>query len=191
MAWDAIVLAGGTSRRLGGADKAGVQVGGRALLDRSFAAVAGAGRILAVGPHRPTSSPVTWCSEDPPGGGPVAALAAALPAVTGDMVVVLAVDHPFLEQSTVARLVGAAAGHDGAVLLDVDGRDQPLAAAYDTAALRTRLAEEGEPAGMAVRRLVAGLDLVRLPGGDAAFDCDTWDDVARARARVGEERHER
>jgi hypothetical protein len=30
-----------------------------------------------------------------------------------------------------------------------------------------------------------------LPGGDAALDCDTWDAGARARARVGEERHER
>ncbi|MYS16776.1 NTP transferase domain-containing protein, partial [Streptomyces sp. SID4982] len=32
--YDAVVLAGGGARRLGGADKPGVQVGGRALLDR-------------------------------------------------------------------------------------------------------------------------------------------------------------
>ncbi|MYS05028.1 NTP transferase domain-containing protein, partial [Streptomyces sp. SID6041] len=31
---DAVVLAGGAARRLGGADKPGVRVGGRPLLDR-------------------------------------------------------------------------------------------------------------------------------------------------------------
>jgi len=191
MTWDAIVLAGGTSRRLGGVDKAGVDVGGRLLLDRALAAVSAAEHVIVAGPPRETRAPVTWCREDPPGGGPVAALAAALPLVQSDMVLVLAVDHPFLRGSTVVDLVDAAAGHDGAVLLDATGRDQPLAAAYAAAVLRRRLAEQGPPAGTAVRRLVAGLDLVRLPGGDAALDCDTWDDVARARARVGEERHER
>ncbi|MZF89845.1 NTP transferase domain-containing protein, partial [Streptomyces sp. SID5643] len=32
--YDAVVLAGGAARRLGGADKPGVRVGGRPLLDR-------------------------------------------------------------------------------------------------------------------------------------------------------------
>ncbi|MEU7054400.1 NTP transferase domain-containing protein, partial [Streptomyces eurythermus] len=35
--YDAVVLAGGAARRLGGADKPGVRVGGRALLDRVLA----------------------------------------------------------------------------------------------------------------------------------------------------------
>ncbi|WP_190199207.1 NTP transferase domain-containing protein, partial [Streptomyces djakartensis] len=39
-AYDAIVLAGGAARRLGGADKPGVRVGGRALLDGVRAACA-------------------------------------------------------------------------------------------------------------------------------------------------------
>ncbi|NJP68904.1 NTP transferase domain-containing protein, partial [Streptomyces spiramenti] len=36
--FDAVVLAGGAGRRLGGADKAAVRVGGRTLLDRVLTA---------------------------------------------------------------------------------------------------------------------------------------------------------
>ncbi|WP_198601894.1 NTP transferase domain-containing protein, partial [Streptomyces sp. MH60] len=39
--YDAVVLAGGAARRLGGADKPGLRVGARALLDRVLAACAG------------------------------------------------------------------------------------------------------------------------------------------------------
>ncbi|WP_240497415.1 NTP transferase domain-containing protein, partial [Streptomyces hirsutus] len=42
LAYDALVLAGGGARRLGGADKPGVRVGGRSLLDRVLAACSGA-----------------------------------------------------------------------------------------------------------------------------------------------------
>ena len=47
-AYDAVVLAGGAARRLGGADKPGVRVGGRALLDRVLTACADArtGKLL-------------------------------------------------------------------------------------------------------------------------------------------------
>ncbi|MFD9249059.1 NTP transferase domain-containing protein, partial [Streptomyces bottropensis] len=41
-AFDAVVLAGGAARRLGGADKPALRVGGRALLDRVLTACAGA-----------------------------------------------------------------------------------------------------------------------------------------------------
>ncbi|NEC15321.1 NTP transferase domain-containing protein, partial [Streptomyces sp. SID8014] len=41
-AFDAVVLAGGGARRLGGVDKPGLRVGGRALVDRVLAACAAA-----------------------------------------------------------------------------------------------------------------------------------------------------
>jgi molybdopterin-guanine dinucleotide biosynthesis protein A len=81
---DAIVLAGGRGARLGGVDKADLVVGGQTLLERALAATAGANRTVVVGPRRPTSRPVTWAREHPPGGGPVAALAAGLEHVDGD-----------------------------------------------------------------------------------------------------------
>ncbi|MER5517568.1 NTP transferase domain-containing protein [Streptomyces sp. NPDC002763] len=196
-AHDAIVLAGGAARRLGGADKPSVRVGGRPLLDRVLTACAGARNTVVVAAPRPTSRPVRWTREDPPGGGPVAALDAGLRHTTADRVVVLSADLPFLEEATVQRLLAAlhTSGTDAALLTDADGRDQPLVAAYRTAPLRralSALAEEGDGPGLTglpLRRLTAALDLTRVPDPLASFDCDTWDDIADARARIREHGH--
>ncbi|MFF8677427.1 NTP transferase domain-containing protein [Streptomyces sp. NPDC015237] len=194
--YDAVVLAGGAARRLGGADKPGLRVGGRALLDRVLAACAGARTTVVVAGPRPTARPVTWAREDPPGGGPLAALAAGLRHTTAEYVVVLSADLPFLGEPTVARLLSAlAAGEaDGVLLTDADGRDQPLVAAYRASALRRELAapagEEGtELTGLPLRRLTGALRLARVPDAVASFDCDTWDDIATARARIREHGH--
>ncbi|MEU5163576.1 NTP transferase domain-containing protein [Streptomyces sp. NPDC020875] len=194
--YDAVVLAGGGAKRLGGADKPGVAVGGRALLDRVLGACRDAGRTVVVGGRRPTVRPVVWTREDPPGGGPLAALAAGvrqLATPPDGAVVVLSADLPFLGPSTVRRLVDAlgADGHEGVVLTDPDGRDQPLVAAYRAEPLRREIAllatEYGSPAGLPLRLLVRELDLDRIEAGPfASFDCDTWDDIAVARARIRE-----
>ncbi|MCW2606336.1 MAG: molybdopterin-guanine dinucleotide biosynthesis protein, partial [Frankiales bacterium] len=68
-AYDAVVLAGGSGRRLGGVDKPGLLVDGTSLLDRVLGAVARAGTVVVVGPERPAARPVVWAREDPPGGG--------------------------------------------------------------------------------------------------------------------------
>ncbi|MFD3500434.1 NTP transferase domain-containing protein [Streptomyces sp. NPDC058678] len=191
-AYDAVVLAGGAARRLGGADKPAVRVGGRALLDRVLAACADARGTVVVAAPRPTARPVTWAREDPPGGGPVAALDAGLRRTTADEVVVLSADLPFLGEATVRRLLTAlrATGTEGVLLTDADGRDQPLVAAYRAPALRrelsTLVAAHGSATGLPLRRLIAGLDLTRVPDPVASFDCDTWDDIATARARIRE-----
>lgn len=192
---DAVVLAGGGARRLGGADKPGVRVGGRALLDRVLTACADARTTVVVADPRPTVRPVRWAREDPPGAGPVAALAAGLRHTSAEHVVVLSADLPFLRDGTVRRLLTTLrAGHADAVLVaDADGRDQPLVAAYRVTALRGRLAaltdEHGGLTGLPLRRLTAGLDLARVPDPVASFDCDTWDDIATARARIREHGH--
>ncbi|BBC34751.1 uncharacterized protein SGFS_060450 [Streptomyces graminofaciens] len=192
--YDAVVLAGGAARRLGGADKPGVRVGGRALLDRVLAACAGAATTVVVAEPRPTARPVLWAREEPPGGGPLAALDAGLRHTTAPHVVVLSADLPFLEPGTVRRLLGALEGTDGVLLTDPDGRDQPLVAAYRADALRrelTALAAEhdGGLIGLPLRRLTAALRLTRIADPVASFDCDTWDDIAAARARIREHGH--
>ncbi|MFF9625749.1 NTP transferase domain-containing protein [Streptomyces griseosporeus] len=192
---DAVVLAGGGARRLGGADKPAVRVGGRPLLDRVLAACAGAATTVVVADPRPTARPVRWAREEPPGGGPLAALDAGLRHITAERVVVLSADLPFLAAPTVRRLLAAleATGADGALLTDGDGRDQPLVAAYRTPALRRGLAaltaEHTALTGLPLRRLTAGLDLTRVPDPVASFDCDTWDDIATARSRIREHGH--
>ncbi|BAC72077.1 molybdopterin-guanine dinucleotide biosynthesis protein [Streptomyces avermitilis] len=189
---DAVVLAGGAARRLGGADKPGVRVGGRALLDRVLAACAGAATTVVVADPRATARPVVWAREEPPGAGPVAALDAGLRRTTAAYVVVLSADLPFLDEETVRRLLSTlqASGTEGVLLTDPGGRDQPLVAAYRSAALRRELAElaagHGTLAGLPLRVLVAALDLTRVSDPVASFDCDTWDDIAAARSRIRE-----
>ncbi|MCF3964760.1 DUF6457 domain-containing protein, partial [Streptomyces fuscigenes] len=126
------------------------------------------------------------------GGGPVAALDAGTRCVTAGTAVVLSADLPFLGTDTVARLREAlAGGGEAAFLVDGDGRDQPLVAAYATEPLRRGLAllaaEYGSLAGLPLRLLSQELDVVRVDAGSsAAFDCDTWEDIATARTRIRE-----
>jgi molybdopterin-guanine dinucleotide biosynthesis protein A len=205
MTFDAIVLAGGAARRLGGADKPGLSVGGRALLDRVLDACREASATVVVGGRRATARPVTWAREQPPGGGPLAALDAGLRYSGADRVLVLSADLPFLGPDTVRTLLaglgpGAPGGADGradggpegVLLVDPEGRDQPLVAAYRAEPLRRELAliatEHGTLSGLPLRLLTAELDLVRAPAAAplSAFDCDTWEDLAAARARIRE-----
>ncbi|MFI1173973.1 DUF6457 domain-containing protein [Streptomyces melanogenes] len=192
--YDAIVLAGGAARRLGGADKPGVRVGGRALLDRVLAACTGAGVTVVVGGRRTTARPVVWTREEPAGGGPLAALDAGLRLTTAPSVLALSADLPFLGEPTVAALLDTlgTGGHEGVLCVDENGRAQPLVAVYRAEPLRRELAllaaEHGGLGGLPLRLLTRELDLAHLPAPQplASFDCDTWEDIAAARARIRE-----
>ncbi|MFF9013288.1 NTP transferase domain-containing protein [Streptomyces sp. NPDC014870] len=192
--YDAVVLAGGAARRLGGVDKPAVRVGGRALLDRVLAGCRTAGRTVVVGDRRATVRPVVWAREEPPGGGPLAALDAGVREVEAGAVLVLSADLPFLGEGTGSRLLDAlttAPDADAALLVDADGRDQPLVAAYRTDALRREMAllttTHGSLSGLPLRLLTQGIRIVRVTAGPlASFDCDTWEDIAAARARIRE-----
>ncbi|MCK1794512.1 molybdenum cofactor guanylyltransferase [Streptomyces sp. XM4193] len=202
MTYDALVIAGGRARRLGGADKPALTVGGRTLLDRTLAACADAARTVVVGPRRPTHRPVEWTRERRPGAGPLAALDAGLRASTAPTLLVLSADLPFLRPVTVAALlrglrtdgVEAALAHDPA-----DGRDQPLLAAYHREPLERELAliaaEHGRLDHLPLRLLVPELVVARVPlpahgdptgGPPDTADCDTWDDLAAARGHIRE-----
>src|ERR1043165_8927000 len=62
--FDAIVLAGGGARRLGGVDKPGLEFGGVSMLDRVLEACADAASIAVVGPPRAVRRPVVFTRED-------------------------------------------------------------------------------------------------------------------------------
>jgi molybdopterin-guanine dinucleotide biosynthesis protein A len=169
--YDGVVLAGGAGRRLGGPDKPWTVVGGRPLIEVARSALAGAGRTIVVGPGQD-------CVEDPPGGGPVAALSAGLDRITQPYVVVLAADLPFVTAAAVEALVAAAP----AVALDDEGREQWLVGAWPTAQLRA--AAPVAPAGARLGRTLAGLQPQRLvlPGWPPVWwDCDTLEQLERAR----------
>ncbi|MEV7228474.1 NTP transferase domain-containing protein [Polymorphospora sp. NPDC051019] len=78
----AVLLAGGAARRMAGVDKPAVPVGGRPMRDRVLAAVADAHPRIVVGPPDGLPADVLTAREDPPGSGPVAALAAGLARLT-------------------------------------------------------------------------------------------------------------
>ncbi|MCX4542534.1 NTP transferase domain-containing protein [Streptomyces sp. NBC_01565] len=193
MTYDAIVLAGGAATRLGGADKPALPVGTRTLLDRVLATCPDARTTVVVGSRRPTARPVHWTRETPPGGGPLAALDAGLRATTAPLVLVLSADLPFLDRATVQALLNTPSA-DGATLRDPTGHDQPLVAAYRAEPLRREIAllatEHGTLANLPLRALTAELDLtpvsVTATAPLASFDCDTWEDLAAARARIRE-----
>ncbi len=106
----AVVLAGGRGRRLGGVDKPALNAGGRTLLQRALDAVTGV-PVVVVGPDRGLSDLVRTVREEPPGGGPAAALATgwlALPDLPPDAVVAaLAADLPGITRVVVQRLTEA------------------------------------------------------------------------------------
>ncbi|SDM68949.1 molybdenum cofactor guanylyltransferase [Allokutzneria albata] len=179
-----IVLAGGEGSRLGGQDKAALVLGGRTLLDRVLDAVDPGARVIVVGPRRETARPVVWTREDPPGGGPVAGLAAGLARVSADVVAVLAVDQPGITAATLTRLRAALTEDvDGVVLVDAEGRPQWMVGVWRTGALRRCL--PGSPSGSSLRRVLGALTVRRLPAENAeADDIDTPEDLGRWRERA-------
>jgi molybdenum cofactor guanylyltransferase len=198
-AFDAVLLAGGRGTRLGGTDKPGLVVGGQTLLGAVVSAVtsAGADRVVVVGPERPAPrSPgdlvtgaggqVRYVREDPPGCGPVAALACGLEQVSAPLVVLLAADLPFLRPAHVTRLLAALASQEapGVVLLDDSARPQWLVSGWLAARLRGAL--DRYP-GSSLGGLLGPLDPVLLPDETAAgeppgwLDCDTAADLRQAR----------
>jgi molybdopterin-guanine dinucleotide biosynthesis protein A len=173
----AVILAGGTAARLDGADKASLEHAGLTFLEHALRATRGAGEVVVVGHEVPTSRPATFVREDPPLGGPVAGLLAGRRALLAvpDLLVVLAVDMPFVTGATVDRLVAASDGRDGAVLVGEDGRTR-LVACLRPAALDA--AAPAEPHGSSVRDLFAPLDLARVAAtGREARGVDTWRDL--------------
>jgi molybdopterin-guanine dinucleotide biosynthesis protein A len=175
----AIVLAGGRAERLDGADKASVEYRGRTLLEHAIEALADAAEVVVVGDPVPTTRPVTFTREDPPYGGPVAALLSGRDALLGSprTLGVLAVDMPLVTAWTFRRLHQAVDGHDGAFLTDADGRRQ-LAGVLQVHRLDAVRPDLEAQHGMALRALLADLDLALVPPvGDEGRDVDTWADL--------------
>ncbi|MCX5068306.1 NTP transferase domain-containing protein [Micromonospora lupini] len=103
----AVVLAGGAARRMGGVDKPARPVGGLSMRDRVLAAVGDAAPRVLVGPGDGVADGVRVTREDPPGGGPVAAMAAGLALLDPDttLVAVLAADLPLLTRAAIGDLL--------------------------------------------------------------------------------------
>lgn len=182
--FDGVVLAGGSSKRFGGADKALIDLGGRPFLERALDALADAGKTVVVGPRREGFSPTEWIAEVHPG-GPVMALAAGIEVTLSEIVVVLAVDMPLVTGVHVDQLVtGLASGEAEAMALaDSSGRVSHLAGAYRRGPLIRSLAALAELEGARLRDVIRDLD-VRALESEAARDCDSPEELLRLEAEM-------
>ena len=178
-----VVLAGGESRRFG-TDKLAADLDGRPLLDATLASVPAGLPVVVVGPERPVVREVAFAREDPPGGGPGAALVAGLEAALSqgaDVVVTLPGDAP-AAGAGVPVLVDALFPVDLAVAVAVDGQVFPLQLACTRAGAGQVLAAagEGRGAGVSVRRLLEPLDPAHvLVDESALLDVDRPADLRR------------
>ena len=163
---------------MSGVDKVMLELGGRSLLRRALDAVAGAEPVVVVGPRREVSEWVLWTREEPPGAGPVAALAAGLavlPAGTKE-VAVLAADLLNIGESTVDRLRAALGCSAGALLVDADGRRQWLIGVWRLEPLRRVM--PADPAGRSLRSVLGALRVVEVAAGPGeTADVDTPEDL--------------
>jgi len=194
----AIVLAGGRGTRLGGIDKAAVELAGERLVDRVVAAAraCGADPVVVVGPNRPAPPGVVVVREDPPFAGPLAALAAGLDALssaarsetaTPPWTLLLSCD--LVDPDGVCRALTAALRADpdpeldGLLLRDPEGREQWLAGAYRVAALRGGIGAAAPLAARPLRLAFADARLRHLAApAELTADIDTPADLERARS---------
>ncbi|WP_316670713.1 NTP transferase domain-containing protein [uncultured Propionibacterium sp.] len=192
----AVVLAGGTGERLGGVSKADIVLGGRRLLDR----VAGAlrdvvdGALVVVAPdsvEAPDGCPRIL--EDPPGGGPLAGIAAGLdalppPAGPCEWVLVCGVDTPAIGELA-PRLVRALAERPGEGAVIVGGEPEPYRQYLQGLYRRDRLVGllgSVRVRGRGVARTLRVLDLIEVsaPAGECR-DLDGPADLAWWAGRLG------
>lgn len=189
----ALVLCGGGSTRFRAAaadgpspaDKTDQSFGATTVLGHLLATIPTDWPVVAVGAPRPLDRPVTWTREQPPGGGPVAGIAAGLSLVSTPIVAVLAGDMPFAGPWAVrlADAVRASPCVDAMAACDAADRRNPLFCAYRTDALRRAVPADprDQPAQQLFRSLECGA--FQVPDEDA-LDVDTEGALVLARHRL-------
>lgn len=164
------IMLGGKSTRMG-RDKALVELNGRTLLDLALSRWRGFGRMLqlSVGPkERAALAPegVPAVTDVYPERGPLGGLHAGLLACRTDLLLLTAVDSPFVTAELAEGLL-AAIGTADACVYTLDGQPQPLFGLYRrsclSAAEELLRAEENK-----MGRLLRRVDTVYLEADDPA-----------------------
>jgi molybdopterin-guanine dinucleotide biosynthesis protein A len=185
-----IVLAGGAGTRLGGVNKALIEIGGRTVIERQLDAL------------RPLGSPIVIVNNDgslaglpdtlvvpdlEPGAGALMGLYSGLRAVTTPLATATACDMPFVSTALLRELVALASEHDAVVPI-VGGQPEPLHAVYRTTCVTA--IEAALAAGR--KRLIAFFDAVSVryvteetlqiwnPDLSSFLNVNRPDDLARA-----------
>ena len=188
----AVVLAGGKGSRLGGVDKALLEIGGRRTIDRVLGAFNGLATDVVAVVNEDRLADVAGIRRigDPePHAGVLPALRAALAAAREPLCLLVACDMPFLQPALLHRLVELAEGYD-VVIPHVEGQLQPMHAVYRRDRCSVAI-EDSLARGR--RRMIAFLDAVRVrtvseeevrsldPALRSFINVNTPEDLARAR----------
>ena len=158
----AVILAGGTSSRMG-CDKGLLNVGGQILLERQIDTLVAAGLEDIFISGRPEADYSKFgcqiLNDHFPDAGPLAGIHAALLNTRHPLLLVLAVDLPAMRAPFLQSLIMTATA--GGVIPRVDGQIEPLAAVYPRTTLG--LIEEQLQAGnFAVREFAQACVRARL-----------------------------
>jgi len=136
MKFDAVILAGGKSTRMG-RDKAWLEVRGQTLLSRQIqlAHEAGAGQVYISGPADRNYADFGYAllPDRFEGGGPLAGIEQALAAGSSPVLLALAVDLPDMSAEWLRRLAAESPDYLG-VIPKRNDFVEPLAAFYPTSA---------------------------------------------------------
>ncbi|HZS01198.1 MAG TPA: molybdenum cofactor guanylyltransferase [Chloroflexota bacterium] len=187
-----IVLAGGAGTRLGGVNKALLEIGGRRVVDRLIEALRplGAEIVLVNNDGSLAGIPGTRVVPDAePGAGSLMGLYSGLRAVRTPLATATACDMPFVSTAVLRALLDLAADYD-AVVPVLGEQPEPLHAVYRTTCLPAIEAalREGR------KRMIAFFDAVRVryvaedalrardPDLRSFLNVNRPDDLARARA---------
>ncbi|WP_374929051.1 molybdenum cofactor guanylyltransferase [Kytococcus sedentarius] len=194
---DAVVLAGGGGRRLGGVSKGEVELAGQRLVDHVLGALQGARQVVVVG-ELPVPEGVLLTREDPPGGGPAAGVVAGLERLgaessAADWVLVLACDLPGAGEvvpELLAAVEGVGRAVDSVLAVDAAGRPQWLLGVHRWSALARAAAPLGPARDLPLRALLGDLHRHEVrPAPVAVEDVDTWADHSRWADRLTREEH--
>lgn len=179
-----VILTGGTSRRMG-QDKATLNFGGTSLVEFVVGLVPFGMNVVMVG--KPGKLPVIHVREDPIGGGPVAALHAALPHIPSASFCVIAVDTPFglpwlLQQQLTL-------GQEALIPLNAQGRPHYLCAEYNSVSFAHAINRLGGSQNASMKDLVSMFTEVEyldnphtetLTSTEVLLDINTPADLVRA-----------
>ena len=180
----ALILTGGKSTRFG-SNKSRAMFGERSLIEELLASFPQDIDVIVVGPTITNSSrPLKYAQEDPPGGGPVAAISAGIELVQTNFVAIIATDMPFAGQIIEFLSEDLFFTEDALIPLDARGVRQSLCGIYKVDSLRNALGNLTAVDGQSMRNLMQHLQVkeLRLPPQleRILIDIDTPSDLERA-----------
>jgi molybdenum cofactor guanylyltransferase len=187
----AAILTGGRARRLGGADKSALRVGGRAILARQLDVLRTVTPHVFVVGRAPLDLPagIDVVPDRLPGAGALGGIYTAILASPHERTFVVGCDMPFVSESLVRRL----AAENADIVIPRTARGyEPLCAIY-TRACAGKIRERIEHGELQASDLPGGLHVVELgpdvlaaldPGGWMLTNVNTPEDHERARSQA-------